>query len=183
MLSRNEWVKVCEAATGLKTHIERRQQSLEFQLNRPIQQLLTLVNGAGRPEGWEITDQPPDGLMERTNFDGHPTLHVMTRADAAASWRTSVLLSQGRYRFEGRAQVVGVQPLPYGTHQGAGLRIGGAVRQERSLIGDVSWQMLTADFAVEEPRAEVELVCELRAHSGEAWFDLDSLRVVRTNDL
>jgi hypothetical protein len=34
------------------------------------------------------------------------------------------------------------------------------------------------EFQVEQTTEEIEFICELRAHAGEAWFDLDSLKVV-----
>ncbi len=182
-LDRGEWVKVSEAAGVLKEQIARRQHNLELQLNGPVRQPLAFVGGVGQPEGWEIAEEPPEGKMERTTVEGRLALHIAARADTAASWRTVVLLTRGQYRFEGQARIAGVRPLPYGTHHGAGLRIGGSLRQERSLVGDASWQKLKADFGVGAPEEEVELVCELRAHAGEAWFDLGSLRVIRMNDL
>jgi len=43
------------------------------------------------------------------------------------------------------------------------------------------WQTITYDFSVTGV-ADVELVCELRASSGRAWFDGDSLRLIRKID-
>ena len=75
--------------------------------------------------------------------------------------------------------MAGVKPLPSGRHQGAGLRIGGGLRQAPNLVGDSSWQPLAVQFQVEKTTREIELICELRASAGEAWFDLDSLKVVQ----
>ena len=88
------------------------------------------------------------------------------------------MVGRGRYRFEGRARVAGVQPLSYGLHQGVGLRVGSKARRMDSLTGDSPWRMLTAEFQVEQSIEEIEFICELRARAGEAWFDLDSLKVV-----
>ena len=35
------------------------------------------------------------------------------------------------------------------------------------------------EFELAKEGAEVELLCNLRAQAGEAWFDLESLRLVR----
>jgi hypothetical protein len=78
--------------------------------------------------------------------------------------------------------VAGVKPLPSGLHQGAGLRVGGGLRQGDNLVGDSSWKPVGARFQVERPAQEVEFICELRASAGEAWFDLDSLRVVKLHE-
>jgi hypothetical protein len=121
--------------------------------------------------------------MDRTEVDGLPALHIATSSEVSASWRTRVLIPCGRYRFEGRARIAGVEPLRFGAHHGAGLRIGGSVRETASFTGNASWQTLAAGFEVAQPMQEVELICELRARAGEAWFDLGSLRVLRIDDL
>ena len=41
------------------------------------------------------------------------------------------------------------------------------------------WTRMQYDVNVEGMESDVEFVCELRATSGEVWFDVDSLRVSR----
>jgi hypothetical protein len=88
------------------------------------------------------------------------------------------LLNRGQYRFEGKVTVSGVKPLPFGVHQGAGLRVAGSTRQSENLVGDASWRGLQAEFHVQSDNTVVELICELRASSGEAWFDAASLKII-----
>ena len=38
---------------------------------------------------------------------------------------------------------------------------------------------MTFDFAVDAEKSEVELICELRADSGQAWFDLNTLQLIK----
>ena len=61
---------------------------------------------------------------------------------------------------------------------GAGLRISMDQRQNK-LEGDAPWTHVTFDINVEGAEREGELVGELRAIKGDAWFDLDSLRLRR----
>ena len=61
---------------------------------------------------------------------------------------------------------------------GAGLRISGRA-SPRALLGNTDWQFFTYNFQVAEGETTVELVCELRAAKGEAWFDRASLRIMR----
>jgi hypothetical protein len=61
--------------------------------------------------------------------------------------------------------------------EGAGIRNSQMARTNK-LTGDSSWQKLMHNFSV-EVTSEEELLCELRASQGEAWFDLDSFRLVR----
>jgi len=110
-------------------------------------------------------------------------LHIAVAGATAALWKTTALIPRGRYRFEGRVKVANVQPLPYGVHHGAGLRIRGAKRQTESITGDSSWRLLAMDFQVEPAAEEVEFICELRAQAGKAWFDLSSLRVLKIGEL
>jgi len=140
---------------------------------------LVFQAGAVRLDGWLPAEAPTKGKMDQVIGPGNlPALHVLAGAESLASWRARALVGRGRYRFEGRARVAGVQPLPSGLHQGAGLRVGGNARRTDSLMGDSSWRVLAAEFEVAQATEEVEFICELRARAGEAWFELNSLKVV-----
>ena len=96
-----------------------------------------------------------------------------------ASYRALVSLPPGRYALLGRVRVEGVQTggkLVRGS--GAGLRVSQRSRQN-ALQGDTEWQDLRFEFRIEEGQDETELVCDLRARRGRAFFDADSLRVKR----
>jgi hypothetical protein len=69
--------------------------------------------------------------------------------------------------------------LPFGTHQGASLRVGAKASHSSELTGTSNWETLQTEFDVRAPEEVVELICELRASSGEARFDRDSLVLVR----
>ncbi len=90
------------------------------------------------------------------------------------------MLPVGRYRFEGMIRTADVVPLKDQKGEGAGLRISGSrnPRQDQA-VGDSPWKKLEYDFTVPTEATEVELVCELRAVKGEAWFDIESLQLVR----
>jgi hypothetical protein len=66
-----------------------------------------------------------------------------------------------------------------GIHQGAGVRIGGRRPESARLTGTSAWRELSAAFEVTLPMEKVDLICELRAAAGDAWFDLSSLEIVR----
>jgi len=133
---------------------------------------------------WEIPTNMPDSAKakrDRAEVDGRKTLHILTTTNIASSWRSTVLLGQGKYRFEALAKVAGVESLS-NTIKGAGAGIRDSKpRQPRSnkLEGDSSWQPLTYEFQVPFEEDEIQLFCELRAAKGEVWFDLDSLRLVK----
>ena len=80
--------------------------------------------------------------------------------------------------MEGRVKLQGVTLNEQDAKAGAGLRIS-RHKFGRKLPGDMDWAATTFDFDVTEDASDVELICELRATHGEAWFDLASLRLVR----
>jgi hypothetical protein len=175
-----EFVAVREEAARLKERIARRQISLQWQLSGPEPVLLVFTNGIGRLGGWAKVDESASVQMEQSPVSDHIlALHIAALSDSGASWRTDVFLARGRYRFDGQVKVAGVKPLPFGTHQGAGLRVAGSVRESGNVVGDSDWRTLSADFDVTEETREVELVCELRASAGDAWFGVDSLRLIQ----
>ena len=49
----------------------------------------------------------------------------------------------------------------------------------KRLSGTTSWVNLSYEFELRQPMADLEISCELRGDQGEAWFDLDSLQIVR----
>ena len=112
--------------------------------------------------------------LDRAERGGRNVLQITAgRGGGAGAWRTRVLLEAGGYRFEGNVQTRGV-----GSTGGVSLRISGT-RDAGMQSSDDEWSLLSHDFTVTEALAEVELICELRAGSGEAWFDQDSLRLFR----
>jgi hypothetical protein len=179
VLSGAEWNGLATEAAVVKERIVQRQLCLKSQLARPLLKLLVFQAGAAHLDGWLPAEAPTKGKMDQVIGPGNlPALHVVAGAESLASWRARALVGRGRYRFEGRARVAGILPLPSGLHQGAGLRVGGNARRTDSLMGDSSWRELAAEFEVAQATEEVEFICELRARAGEAWFELNSLKVV-----
>ncbi len=176
----SEFGGIRSEAASLNQRILQRHRYLESELSQTPTQALDLSSGFARLVGWARSDEPASGRMqEGAGADGVNCLEIMTRAKASSSWRTKALVGPGRYRFEGKVRVDGVQPLGFGAHQGAGLRIRGQPRQSEDLTGTSAWRVLSTQFQTKDLAQEVEFVCELRASAGEAWFDCASLRVVQ----
>jgi hypothetical protein len=72
-----------------------------------------------------------------------------------------------------------VTALPFGKSQGASLRVAGRTQHSLELMDTTDWTELGTSFEVRESEEEVVLICQLRASRGEAWFDKNSLRLVR----
>jgi hypothetical protein len=99
--------------------------------------------------------------------------------DFSSAWRKQVLLPKGRFRFEARVKTEDVIPIPDGQGCGAGIRVSQSGRSNE-LVGTSQWTQVTYEIDVPEDQRMVELVLELRARLGKAWFDRESLRLVRT---
>lgn len=113
--------------------------------------------------------------LAEAQVDGKPVFHIRAEGESSASWRKSVTLIPGKYRLQARVRTAGVVSAP---ERGAGLRISGGTRSDRSLAsGDTPWSDLQFEF--DAPGGDVVLVAELRANKGEAWFDRDSFQLIR----
>ncbi len=125
--------------------------------------------------GW-APKQEGDARLEHSKVQGKDCLRVIAEGQAQASWRRSIRLDAGRYRFHARVKTVGVR-----DGDGVGLRISGRDPAGEWLAGDSDWRAIDYEFEVPDEGDEVVLVAELRARHGEAWFAADSMRLVRAN--
>lgn len=128
------------------------------------------------PKDWQ-----PEGAaaqIEERADDGKPCLYVRADGETVGSWRKTLSLEPGNYRFEGRLRVKGVVASQSSSGEGAGLRISGGTRNGvNALAGDAAWQNVAFPFTA--PGGDVVLVMELRASKGELWCEKNSLQIVR----
>lgn len=181
-LSRADTRALEREVAELKRRMTDRHRYLTAQLGAPEPSPLTFTNGFVILTNWLAVDPPAGGAMDRaTAPDGKASLHVRAGPAAmTASWRCRVWLAPGRYRFEADIRTLRVEPLAFGNNRGAGLRVAGvASPHPYDLVGANGWQKRRCEFEVAHPAREMELICELRAGRGEAWFDLESLRLVQ----
>ncbi len=185
------------AVANLRNAILSRVKNLDRLLNQPPPKPLQFdSSGVASLTKWEIPDTfnpaitPPAKLVAKLDMpvdsDGRKTLHItaLPGLRSIGSWRARVMLDAGSYVLEGRVRTAGVTVLtndvtpPKGI--GAGLRLSRATEPRKNqLLGDNTWQKLEYEFPVTAGPDEILLVCELRANTGEAWFDLDSLKLRR----
>lgn len=159
---------------SLKERIRERDQSLRKQLASVRDQAkLRAVTE------WAHSTQigQPEFRREKTP-DGKDVLYLGAKGNTICSWRARTQLEEGSYRLEGKLKTNDVRASPGEPDAGAGLRVsGGGVGPE--IKGSQQWQKFGYVFHVPEGGSEVEMICELRAAQGEAWFDISSLRLVR----
>jgi CotH kinase protein len=159
--------------------ISQRDESLRQQLAKLANQPKLQPNSSLQLSGWSRRTQTgaPEFRQEKT-AEGQDALYLAAKGNSIGSWRTKVMLEEGAYRFEGKVRTRDVRPSSGEPSGGAGLRVaGGAVAAD--LTGTQDWQRFAYSFRVPEGGGEAQVICELRALGGEAWFDISSLRVVR----
>jgi hypothetical protein len=171
--------------------IVERAQSIHEQLGAPETSLQFNPAGVAPLAKWQSRVESGKPAFDEANDGGRKLLHITANGSSVGVWSKRVRLEPGHYRLEGRAKARGVTPDPGDRRGGAGLRVDQR-RFTQKLTGDADWTNITFDFdigdspgqfgfmaPITDDNPDVELICELRAAKGEAWFDQDSLRLVR----
>lgn len=180
-LPRDEAAALDREATALQTRLTERARELKKMLAVPPLEMLRFTDGVATLQGWQAVDVPEGGALSASaTVEGKRALSIQAGPVTSASWRTKVLLPPGAYRFEGAVKTSAVTPLKFGRNHGAGLRVAAPGLTRSPLLKDRQpWTSAAVAFTTGAREQEVELICELRASGGEAWFDLESLRLVR----
>jgi hypothetical protein len=161
--------------------IAQRKLSLEDQLAGAQGKVIVFNSDGVAPlSDWRaVTNAGAPVISQNSSLGGKAVLHIgASRGHSVASWRTKVLLEEGLYRFEGRMMTQNISADQRDRRAGAGLRVSERPATGKTL-GTSQWSEVGFDFVVPDGLHDVELVCELRAAQGEAWFDAESLRLVR----
>ena len=128
--------------------------------------------------GGESIAQGDEGGIGRKHW-----LHARLSGDAAVVWHAALRLNSGLYRVEGTIRTRDLLPMTYGQRHGARLRVAGEPGNFAPLLGTQDWSTRSAEFEIKGASAvqsvPVDILCEVRGRSGEAWFDLKSLRIHR----
>jgi hypothetical protein len=167
------------AVSLLLERIVRRERSLREQLAAANTPLPFGPDGWASLTQWDSKTDYGNPSFNRAHLPAD-TLQITASGSQSysyGSWRTSVLLDAGQYRFEGRVKTKDLVLRGGVTRGGVTLRVSG--ERQATMHADVpQWRAISYDFTV-NGLEDVELVCELRASSGAAWFEADSLRLFR----
>ncbi len=170
-----QWAKDYQGQIGgARDRVARRLASIGRQLGE-MPKPMEWVNDVHKlgPKQWSPQG---GGALDEQNVDGQHCLHIRADGSAAASWRRTVTLPQGRYRFEATVKTAGAEGGDE-VGDGGGLRISGGKRKGvNGLTGSAAWQRLGFEF---EASGDAILVAELRAGKGEMWIQTGSLQLVR----
>ena len=162
----------------LQTRIEERLLHVRQELNgtRPASPIFD-SNGMASLHGWFAkTDWNNSSVRSLAENEKACLFIQAANGYCFGSWRLPVWLPAGNYRIEGLARTRDVLGLPSRTGSGAGVRIVG--NRRGSGIRDTSdWLPVHHNFVVQDGCEWVELIAELRAYHGSAWFDAESLKL------
>lgn len=163
----------------LKDRVQQRFQNLESLVNDGMPSALEFdESGSLLLTDWYPVPEGEEVAVDEVDQAGVRCYRVSREqfGDFAGSWRQRVWLSRGQYRFEARVKTDSVIPIPDDQGRGAGVRRSDT-RGLQDLTGTSDWQTVSLEFEVREDLRDVELILELRARTGTAWFDRDSLQL------
>jgi spore coat protein CotH len=169
-----------EQVAYLKNRVAQRGESLKRQLGMLTMAQSFNSSGKMRLTGWKPQVQTGSPSFRQQRGPNGPLIIAINTADnsAIASWRATAALDPGKYKFEGKLRTIDVKPAGGQANAGGSLRIsGGAVANGLSGSGD--WRSFSYPFEVTETGTEINFVCEIRNATGEVWFDVPSLQVIK----
>lgn len=169
-------------AALLQRRIEERTRHLEEELNGTHPPTPTFdASGVARLEGWSAKPDWNSSSVKAIVSGGKACFCIQAaNGYCFGSWRLPVWLPAGTYRMEGSAKTRGVMGLPSRTGSGAGVRVLGK-RRGSGVQDSNDWTPVVHNFVVQEGCEWAELIAELRAYQGTAWFDPETLRLIRVN--
>jgi hypothetical protein len=131
--------------------------------------------------GWVPRPDTGNGVAEIVSLpSGGRAFHLVARSEATvAGFRAPIRLQAGDYVFSARLKTSQLKAFADARGSGAGVRVGGGGRTN-SLAGTQDWTPVQFPLHLPEPR-DLEWVVEIRADAGEAWVDMNSLKLRRIN--
>lgn len=161
----------------VKNRVNDRAKNIRAQF--PPEPIAFNAQGFAKIEDWEPRPEG-DVKLEKQTVAGRACLVIATGPSqrSTASFRTKVRLARGKYQLEAKIKATNVTALGDDRGPGAGVRISGSSRTTGA-VGNTDWQTVAHAFEINDDLREVEVVAELRSSSGQAAFELDSLRVVK----
>jgi CotH kinase protein len=167
-----------ERVNYIKSNLARRSETVKQLLEVPAQPVKFDAKNTATLTQWQFKSsntRPATGMKGK--IDGQEVLKVQSRGpETAGSWRSLVLLEDGRYAFTVRARTDGFDESSATGTNGLIVRKSG----DKLSPGKASpkWTTLRYEFEIGGIE-DVELVCEFRGNQGSGLFDPTSMRLTR----
>lgn len=168
----------------LKNRLRDREKNLLEQSKQPEPKPLVIArNGFLRLTNWRRVSECEDAILEEKSRPGEKVLTIQTGKSGVcvASWRKTVFLAKGRYRFSAILTTKDVADLDDSPNNSAGLRISGVDRQEK-FTGSIVRKPVDFTFEIGDDPQNIELILELKAKKGQVSFPLENLKLARVGD-
>ena len=168
-----------KSAAQFRDHVLRRTRFVQENMEALENPLAFDDDGEVVLTQWETEEGWAFPVSLRSEKDDRSTLMMGTeKGESVAAWRSRVWLPKGSYRFEGVVRLEDVRTGPGDASGGVAMYARGLSFPERSL-GSTDWMPLQTEFNVGTLFSQVDLICEYRAAQGSAWFDADTLKLVK----
>lgn len=176
-----------QEAAAFKQRILQRLANIDQQLANAPRSLVFSPAGVASLEDrkWDAVQTSGKAVLDRLPEGGKPKLHIKIDDQGEASWQTVLSLAPGQYTLEGMMRTAKVIPPDGATSAnpndsnasaGAALLVVGAAAPPRQ-IGFSRYALLKRDFEVKSAEVDTVIACSLTAKSGEAFFDLSTMRI------
>lgn len=165
------------AAAGMKQRVTERRAELAGALSQL--EIPAAEGGVVKVGGWAPRNEGNNPELEFAKEGERNLLHIRVGSGGGrGAWRAKVALAEGYYLFVAQVRTLGVAAEPNNQPSGVGLRIS-RESPAAGLLGNNDWREISHSVVVPPGGRQIELICEFRARAGEAWFDADSLRMIR----
>jgi hypothetical protein len=159
-----------EAAARVKGRLDAVRAQLEDSLQlRSIGGKATLAKYA-----WERNADEKEA--DERDADARYCFYIKAGTNKGGDFRLPLSTGPGRYRLTGMVKTSGIVAGKEEQEKGLRLRISGLTGAP-ALAGTHSWRSISVEFSVAEN--DPVLVLEMRAQSGQAWIDRNSLTLTR----
>ena len=154
--------------------MKNRIQAIRIQLEDSAQ--LRSIGGKATLGKYAWERNADEKEADERDFEGRNCFYVKAGLKKGGDFRLPLATGPGRYRLTGMVKTAGIIAGKDEQDKGLRLRISG-LNGVPALTGTSSWRTVSVEFSVAE--ADPVLVLELRAQSGQAWFDRNSLTLTR----
>jgi hypothetical protein len=173
---------------GFRDRFVARVEHLKREVNAPDPSPVAIgKEGYARLDDWWGAPEHEDAKVEKLDKTKSGVgreayrIQVGKKEGGVASWRRGLLLANGKYLLQGTCKLKDVKPLEPGPESGVTLRFAEGTRSAK-LEGTSDWKTLSCEIEIREDRRQVELIAEVRAKTGEVWFDAAGFRISRKEE-